>query len=129
MNILRYVRGFYIMLMLPLYVYKVKIWHNPISVLRFSYIHVCWSILNDKTNTRVLSLLIIPVITQVHWLHAGNSFYNVLFFLSNRTNVYFNFVAQASRVLKLERYSLQYLLQHFCGITANKEYVVFTFWN
>ncbi|ESW33979.1 hypothetical protein PHAVU_001G114400 [Phaseolus vulgaris] len=29
---------------------------------------------------------------------------------------------QASRVLKLERYSLQYLLQHFCGITANKEY-------
>ncbi|KAL2320498.1 hypothetical protein Fmac_029467 [Flemingia macrophylla] len=29
---------------------------------------------------------------------------------------------QASRVLKMERYSLQYLLQHFCGITANKEY-------
>ncbi|KAK7396130.1 hypothetical protein VNO78_16920 [Psophocarpus tetragonolobus] len=29
---------------------------------------------------------------------------------------------QASRVLKLERYSLQYLLQHFCGVTANKEY-------
>ncbi|XP_061343308.1 protein RRP6-like 2 isoform X2 [Gastrolobium bilobum] len=29
---------------------------------------------------------------------------------------------QASRVLKLDRYSLQYLLQHFCGVTANKEY-------
>ncbi|KAK7336288.1 hypothetical protein VNO77_16824 [Canavalia gladiata] len=29
---------------------------------------------------------------------------------------------QASRVLKLEKYSLQYLLQHFCGVTANKEY-------
>nr|KYP70097.1 Exosome component 10 [Cajanus cajan] len=29
---------------------------------------------------------------------------------------------QASRVLKMERYSLQYLLQHFCGVTANKEY-------
>ncbi|MED6135925.1 Protein RRP6-like 2, variant 2 [Stylosanthes scabra] len=29
---------------------------------------------------------------------------------------------QASRVLKLERFSLQYLLQHFCGVTANKEY-------
>ncbi|WVZ08437.1 hypothetical protein V8G54_021783 [Vigna mungo] len=29
---------------------------------------------------------------------------------------------QASRVLKMERYSLQHLLQHFCGITANKEY-------
>ncbi|QCD97383.1 protein RRP6-like 2 [Vigna unguiculata] len=29
---------------------------------------------------------------------------------------------QASRVLKLERYSLQHLLQHFCGVTANKEY-------
>ncbi|CAJ1920171.1 unnamed protein product [Sphenostylis stenocarpa] len=35
---------------------------------------------------------------------------------------------QASRVLKLERYSLQYLLQHYCGVTANKEYAVFTFW-
>ncbi|MCD7447355.1 hypothetical protein HAX54_027831 [Datura stramonium] len=29
---------------------------------------------------------------------------------------------QASRVLKLERNSLEYLLQHFCGVTANKEY-------
>ncbi|GAB2273458.1 hypothetical protein Dimus_008251 [Dionaea muscipula] len=29
---------------------------------------------------------------------------------------------QASRVLKMERYSLQYLLQHLCGVTANKEY-------
>ncbi|EPS62558.1 hypothetical protein M569_12230, partial [Genlisea aurea] len=29
---------------------------------------------------------------------------------------------QASKVLKLERNSLEYLLQHFCGITANKEY-------
>ncbi|XP_010550642.1 PREDICTED: protein RRP6-like 2 isoform X2 [Tarenaya hassleriana] len=29
---------------------------------------------------------------------------------------------QASRVLKLERNSLQFLLQHFCGVTANKEY-------
>ncbi|KAJ0013507.1 hypothetical protein Pint_20010 [Pistacia integerrima] len=28
----------------------------------------------------------------------------------------------ASRVLKLERNSLEYLLQHFCGVTANKEY-------
>ncbi|GAV88737.1 LOW QUALITY PROTEIN: HRDC domain-containing protein/DNA_pol_A_exo1 domain-containing protein, partial [Cephalotus follicularis] len=28
---------------------------------------------------------------------------------------------QASRVLKLERNSLEYLLQHFCGVTANKE--------
>lgn len=41
----------------------------------------------------------------------------------------FNFVSQSSRVLKLDRYSLQYLLQQFCGVTANKEYVVFTFWN
>ncbi|XVF06653.1 hypothetical protein REPUB_Repub06bG0068700 [Reevesia pubescens] len=29
---------------------------------------------------------------------------------------------QASRVLKLERNSLEHLLQHFCGVTANKEY-------
>ncbi|KAL3534826.1 hypothetical protein ACH5RR_003287 [Cinchona calisaya] len=29
---------------------------------------------------------------------------------------------QASRVLKLERNSLKYLLHHFCGVTANKEY-------
>ncbi|KAJ0014023.1 hypothetical protein Pint_20008 [Pistacia integerrima] len=28
----------------------------------------------------------------------------------------------ASRVLKLERNSLEYLLQRFCGVTANKEY-------
>ncbi|KAL2481805.1 Polynucleotidyl transferase [Abeliophyllum distichum] len=29
---------------------------------------------------------------------------------------------QASRVLKMERNSLEYLLHHFCGVTANKEY-------
>ncbi|KAJ8763149.1 hypothetical protein K2173_025534 [Erythroxylum novogranatense] len=29
---------------------------------------------------------------------------------------------QASRVLKLQRNSLEYLLHHFCGIIANKEY-------
>ncbi|KAI3443386.1 hypothetical protein Pfo_000051 [Paulownia fortunei] len=29
---------------------------------------------------------------------------------------------QASRVLKMERYSLEYLLNHFCGVAANKEY-------
>ncbi|XP_050235481.1 protein RRP6-like 2 [Mercurialis annua] len=29
---------------------------------------------------------------------------------------------QASRVLKLERNSLEYLLKHYCGVTANKEY-------
>ncbi|KAK0600373.1 hypothetical protein LWI29_014363 [Acer saccharum] len=29
---------------------------------------------------------------------------------------------QASRVLKLERNSLEHLLQHFCGVAANKEY-------
>ncbi|KAL3644130.1 hypothetical protein CASFOL_012062 [Castilleja foliolosa] len=29
---------------------------------------------------------------------------------------------QASRVLKMERYSLEHLLSHFCGVTANKEY-------
>lgn len=29
---------------------------------------------------------------------------------------------QASRLLKLERNSLEYLLHHFCGVTANKEY-------
>ncbi|CAL1382429.1 unnamed protein product [Linum trigynum] len=29
---------------------------------------------------------------------------------------------QASRVLKLERNSLEYLLHHFCGVVANKEY-------
>ncbi|XP_038724908.1 protein RRP6-like 2 isoform X2 [Tripterygium wilfordii] len=29
---------------------------------------------------------------------------------------------QASRVLKLERNSLEYLLHHFCGVSANKEY-------
>ncbi|CAH2079523.1 unnamed protein product [Thlaspi arvense] len=29
---------------------------------------------------------------------------------------------QASKVLKLERNSLEFLLQHFCGVTANKEY-------
>uniref|UniRef100_A0A1J3KA74 Exosome component 10 n=1 Tax=Noccaea caerulescens TaxID=107243 RepID=A0A1J3KA74_NOCCA len=29
---------------------------------------------------------------------------------------------QASRVLNLERNSLEFLLQHYCGVTANKEY-------
>ncbi|XP_038998441.1 protein RRP6-like 2 isoform X3 [Hibiscus syriacus] len=29
---------------------------------------------------------------------------------------------QASRVLKMERNSLEHLLQHYCGVTANKEY-------
>ncbi|GMJ11282.1 RRP6-like 2 [Hibiscus trionum] len=29
---------------------------------------------------------------------------------------------QASRVLKLERNSLEHLLQHYCGVTANKDY-------
>ncbi|KAL8480303.1 hypothetical protein ACS0TY_027011 [Phlomoides rotata] len=29
---------------------------------------------------------------------------------------------QASRVLKMERHSLEYLLNHFCGVKANKEY-------
>lgn len=29
---------------------------------------------------------------------------------------------QASRVLQLERNSLEYLLHHFCGVSANKEY-------
>ncbi|RWR82153.1 protein RRP6-like protein 2 [Cinnamomum micranthum f. kanehirae] len=29
---------------------------------------------------------------------------------------------QASRVLQMERYSLEHLLHHFCGVTANKEY-------
>ncbi|KAL4200343.1 hypothetical protein AMTRI_Chr03g149210 [Amborella trichopoda] len=29
---------------------------------------------------------------------------------------------QASRVLQMERNSLEYLLRHFCGVTANKEY-------
>ncbi|CAA2938145.1 RRP6-like 2 [Olea europaea subsp. europaea] len=29
---------------------------------------------------------------------------------------------QASRVLKMERNSLEYLLHHFCGVKANKEY-------
>ncbi|KAL6575192.1 hypothetical protein OROMI_012477 [Orobanche minor] len=29
---------------------------------------------------------------------------------------------QASRVLKMERFSLEHLLNHFCGVTANKEY-------
>nr|DAD47057.1 TPA_asm: hypothetical protein HUJ06_016994 [Nelumbo nucifera] len=29
---------------------------------------------------------------------------------------------QASRILQLERNSLEYLLHHFCGVTANKEY-------
>ncbi|KAI8017306.1 CDPK-related kinase 2 [Camellia lanceoleosa] len=29
---------------------------------------------------------------------------------------------EASRVLKLERNSLEYLLSHFCGVTTNKEY-------
>ncbi|KAF9591239.1 hypothetical protein IFM89_003190 [Coptis chinensis] len=29
---------------------------------------------------------------------------------------------QASRILKLERNSLEYLLRHFCEVTANKEY-------
>ncbi|XP_072999326.1 protein RRP6-like 2 [Typha latifolia] len=29
---------------------------------------------------------------------------------------------QASRVLQMERNSLEYLLHHFCGVTANKEY-------
>jgi hypothetical protein len=39
--------------------------------------------------------------------------------------MYFDCIAQASRVLKMERYSLLHLLQHFCGVTANKEYAVF----
>ncbi|GFP91797.1 exosome component 10 [Phtheirospermum japonicum] len=29
---------------------------------------------------------------------------------------------QASRVLKMERFSLEHLLSHFCGVAANKEY-------
>ncbi|GAB2263701.1 hypothetical protein Droror1_Dr00025835 [Drosera rotundifolia] len=29
---------------------------------------------------------------------------------------------QASRVLKMERYSLEFLLLHLCGVTANKQY-------
>lgn len=29
---------------------------------------------------------------------------------------------QASRVLKMERYSLEHLLNHFCGVEANKQY-------
>ncbi|KAL6507822.1 hypothetical protein OROGR_024017 [Orobanche gracilis] len=29
---------------------------------------------------------------------------------------------QASRVLKMEKFSLEHLLNHFCGVTANKEY-------
>ncbi|KAH6826496.1 Polynucleotidyl transferase [Perilla frutescens var. hirtella] len=29
---------------------------------------------------------------------------------------------QASRVLKMERYSLEHLLNHFCGVQANKQY-------
>ncbi|KAG9134684.1 hypothetical protein Leryth_001009 [Lithospermum erythrorhizon] len=29
---------------------------------------------------------------------------------------------QASRVMNLERFSLEYLLNHFCGVKANKEY-------
>ncbi|XP_021776042.1 protein RRP6-like 2 [Chenopodium quinoa] len=29
---------------------------------------------------------------------------------------------QASRVLQMERHSLEHLLQHFCGVTANKQY-------
>jgi exosome complex exonuclease RRP6 len=29
---------------------------------------------------------------------------------------------QASRVLQMERNSLEHLLRHFCGVTANKEY-------
>lgn len=29
---------------------------------------------------------------------------------------------QASKILKLERHSLEYLLNHFCGVAANKEY-------
>ncbi|KAE8699224.1 membrin-11-like [Hibiscus syriacus] len=33
-----------------------------------------------------------------------------------------DFGIYASRVLKLERNSLEHLLQHFCGVTANKEY-------
>jgi hypothetical protein len=30
---------------------------------------------------------------------------------------------QASKVLKLERNSLEFLLHHFCGVTINKEYI------
>jgi len=41
--------------------------------------------------------------------------------------MYFHCTAQASRVLKMERYSLQHLLQHFCGVTANKEYAAFIY--
>lgn len=65
--------------------------------------------------------------SKVPWLYIRNSCYNLLFFLSHATNMYFDCTAQASRVLKMERYSLQHLLQHFCGVTANKEYAVFIY--
>ncbi|KAL0308266.1 UNVERIFIED_CONTAM: protein RRP6-like 2, partial [Sesamum radiatum] len=34
----------------------------------------------------------------------------------------FDPLERASRVLKMERHSLEYLLNHFCGVVANKEY-------
>lgn len=67
-----------------------------------------------------LSLVIIHGL----WLYVRNLCYNLLF-LSHKCNIYFYCIAQASRVLKLERYSLQYLLQQLCEVTANKEYAVF----
>ena len=33
---------------------------------------------------------------------------------------------QASRVLQMERNSLEHLLHHFCGVTANKMYISLT---
>jgi exosome complex exonuclease RRP6 len=32
---------------------------------------------------------------------------------------------QASRILQMDRNSLEHLLHHFCGVTANKEYLQF----
>ncbi|XP_057778864.1 protein RRP6-like 2 [Salvia miltiorrhiza] len=49
---------------------------------------------------------------DIHWLQRDFGIYVCNMFDTG----------QASRVLKMERYSLEHLLNHFCGVQANKQY-------
>ncbi|XP_041999201.1 protein RRP6-like 2 [Salvia splendens] len=49
---------------------------------------------------------------DIHWLQRDFSIYVCNMFDTG----------QASRVLKMERFSLEHLLNHFCGVQANKQY-------
>jgi hypothetical protein len=75
----------------------------------FESYSLCWT----KTTTRIMERKGVPFFCHINLSVT---------FLSNTD--------QASRVLQMERNSLEYLLHHFCGVTANKVYSSFThkFW-